>query len=120
MCINARLRCGGGYVENSEFCYHFLLALCVVIALYDCVNSKQTKTLKAIFKSPISRTIEWKAIECLLIAIGCEVVEGSGSRVCFVKDGMIEMFHRPHPAKEAKKYQVAAARAYLIRLGVKP
>ena len=32
----------------------------------------------------------------------------------------IEFFHRPHPAKEAKRYQVRAARAFLIRIGVKP
>jgi hypothetical protein len=40
--------------------------------------------------------------------------------VRFVKDGMVETFHRPHPAKEAKKYQVRAARDFLTRLGVKP
>jgi hypothetical protein len=45
---------------------------------------------------------------------------GSGSRVRFVKDGMIASFHRPHPAKEAKRYQVREAREYLIRLGVRP
>lgn len=48
------------------------------------------------------------------------MIEGSGSRVRFEKDGMIESFHRPHPAKEAKRYQIRAARAYLVRLGVKP
>lgn len=48
------------------------------------------------------------------------MVEGSGSRVRFVKDDEVETFHRPHPAKEAKRYQVRDARGYLIRLGVKP
>ena len=48
------------------------------------------------------------------------LVEGRGSRVRFVKDNLIETFHRPHPAKEAKRYQVRAARDYLIRLGVRP
>ncbi|WP_245515388.1 type II toxin-antitoxin system HicA family toxin [Rhizobium deserti] len=48
------------------------------------------------------------------------MVEGSGSRVRFEKDGKVETFHRPHPAKEAKQYQVRAARAYLIRLGFMP
>lgn len=56
----------------------------------------------------------------LLVAVGCVVVEGRGSQVRFVKDGMIETFHRPHPAKVAKRYQVAAARAFLLGLGVKP
>lgn len=84
------------------------------------MNAKQTRTLKAIFTDPVSGSIEWSAIERLLIAVGCDVVEGNGSRVRFVKEQMIESFHRPHPAKEAKHYQVRAARAYLTRLGVTP
>lgn len=84
------------------------------------MNSRQRKTLGAVFADPVSGSIAWSAIESLLIAAGCVVVEGSGSRVRFVKDGAIETFHRPHPAKEAKKYQVSAARAYLMRLGVTP
>jgi hypothetical protein len=82
------------------------------------MNSRQKRTLAAIFADPVSAKIEWTAIESLLIAIGCRIIEGSGSRVRFVKDDKIEIFDRPHPAKEAKQYQVRAARAYLLRLGV--
>lgn len=84
------------------------------------MNSRQRKTLEAVFRDPVSGTIEWTAIESLLLAVGCTVTEGSGSRVRFVKDDEYEAFHRPHPAKEAKRYQVRAARDFLIRLGVKP
>ena len=84
------------------------------------MNSKQKKTLAAIFADPVSGTIEWAAIEKLLIAAGCQVVEGSGSRVRFVKDGVVASFHRPHPDKEARRYQVRDAREYLTKLGVKP
>ena len=84
------------------------------------MNSKQVKTLKAVFADPVAVSLEWKAIESLLLAAGCRVIDGNGSRVRFERDGMIETFHRPHPAKEAKQYQVRAARAYLTRLGVKP
>jgi HicA toxin of bacterial toxin-antitoxin, len=84
------------------------------------MNARHARTLAAIFKEPTPANVEWAAIEALLIAAGCKHVEGSGSRVRFVKDDMIETFHRPHPAKEAKRYQVRAARDYLIRLGVKP
>lgn len=83
------------------------------------MNSRQAKTLKTVFADPVSGAVEWAAIESLLIAVGCKVIEGNGSRVRFEKNGEIETFHRPHPAKEAKRYQVRAARAYLIRLGVK-
>jgi len=64
--------------------------------------------------------LEWLAVEALLIAAGARLVEGRGSRVRFEKDGEIETFHRPHPAKEAKRYQIRAARDFLERIGVKP
>ena len=84
------------------------------------MNARHAKTLAAVFKQPIPANVEWAAVEELLLAVGCKLIEGSGSRVRFVKDTMIETFHRPHPAKEAKRYQLRAARDYLIRLGVKP
>ena len=51
------------------------------------MNSKQRKALAAIFTDPVSGTIEWAMIENLLLAVGCRVIEGSGSRVRFEKDG---------------------------------
>ena len=84
------------------------------------VNSKQRRTLAAIFIEPVSGTIEWAAIESLLLAAGARLIQGRGSRVRFEKDGEVETFHRPHPAKEAKRYQVRAARAFLERIGATP
>ncbi|MEP7453317.1 type II toxin-antitoxin system HicA family toxin [Phyllobacterium sp. SB3] len=84
------------------------------------MNNKQVKTLAAIFKDPVSGTIEWNAIENLLVAVGSTVIEGNGSRVKFEKDGIIASFHRPHPNKEAKRYQVRDAREFLIQIGVQP
>jgi hypothetical protein len=73
-----------------------------------------------IFTDPMTRSLEWRRIEALLVAVGCRVIEGNGSRVRFEKDGIIGTFHRPHPAKEAKPYQVRDARQFLENLGVKP
>jgi hypothetical protein len=84
------------------------------------LNSKQRKTLAAVFTNPVSGTIEWAAVESLLLAADTRQIDGRGSRVRFEKDGEIETFHRPHPAKEAKRYQVRAARAFLQRIGVTP
>lgn len=84
------------------------------------MNSKHRKTLLAIFKDPVSGTIAWNDLENLLISAGAEIVEGRGSRVRFVFGAEIETFHRPHPAKEAKRYQIKAARDFLTRIGVKP
>jgi hypothetical protein len=84
------------------------------------MHSRHSKTLAALHRQPTPANVEWAAIEALLLAVGCQLVEGSGSRVRVVKDGMVESFHRPHPEKEAKRYQVRAARDYLARLGVTP
>jgi hypothetical protein len=84
------------------------------------MNSKHRKTLSAVFADPVAGTIEWLAIEKLLIAAGARLIEGSGSRVRFEKDGAVETFHRPHPSKEAKRYQVRAARIFLQKIGVTP
>ena len=72
------------------------------------------------FRDPVSGTIAWTDVEGLLLAAGARLVEGRGSRVRFEKGGEVETFHRPHPAKEAKRYQVRAARAFLVRIGVEP
>ncbi|WP_043698591.1 type II toxin-antitoxin system HicA family toxin [Tepidimonas taiwanensis] len=84
------------------------------------MHSRHRKTLEAIFAKPTSATIEWSRIEALLIAVGCTVIEGRGSRVRFAFGDKVATFHRPHPAKEAKPYQVEDARTFLERIGVKP
>ena len=84
------------------------------------MKGKHRKTLAAVFRDPVPGTMEWAAIEGLLIAAGARLIEGRGSRVRFEKNGEVETFHRPHPAREAKRYQVRAARAFLERIGVAP
>ncbi len=84
------------------------------------MKSKQRKTLKAIFDTPVSGSIAWADVESLLIAAGAELIEGKGSRVRFVKDQVVASFHRPHPVKEAKRYQIKDARAFLEQIGVRP
>ena len=84
------------------------------------MNSKQRKTLEAIFSDPVNGAIEWQRIEALLVAVGCRVVEGSGSSGGFEKNGIRAHFHRPHPNKEALKYRVKDARVFLQQIGVTP
>ena len=84
------------------------------------MNSKQARALQAIFADPISGDIAWSDVEGLLVAVGCEVIEGKGSRVKFRKSGLLGIFHRPHPAKEAKRYQIKDAREFLTKIGVVP
>ena len=83
------------------------------------MNNKQQRTLQAIF-NPKAGVIEWRAIESLFSAAGAKTVEGRGSRVRFVYGNITATFHRPHPEKDAKPYQVRDARAFLEAIGVKP
>jgi hypothetical protein len=83
------------------------------------MNNKHRKTLAAVF-APTLGVIEWKAIESLLVAAGAKTIEGRGSRVRFVYGKLVATFHRPHPEKDAKPYQVRDARAFLEAIGVKP
>lgn len=84
------------------------------------MNTRQQKTLNAIFTDPINGNIEWRSIESLLAALGCQVIEGSGSRVTFILNGQRADFHRPHPGKEALRYRVKDIREFLQRAGVTP
>ena len=84
------------------------------------INSKHRKTLITVFSDPVSRNLEWRRIESLLLAVGCELIEGQGSRIAFKHGDLRADFHRPHPGKEAKPYQVRAAREFLKKLEVTP
>jgi len=84
------------------------------------MNKSHRTTLLAIFLLPVPATFKWRKIESLFVALGAKTIEGNGSRVRFELNGIIGTFHRPHPAKEAKPYQVKDGRAFLENAGVKP
>ena len=84
------------------------------------VNSAHRKTLTAVFADPVSGNIEWRRIEALFKAVGCEIIEGSGSRITILHKGRKAAFHRPHPGKDALRYRVSAAREFLKLIGITP
>ena len=84
------------------------------------MRAKHRRTLEAIFATPTRSGIVFSDIEALVISIGGEVREGEGSRVVFELRGTRRYLHRPHPGKEAKKYQVEEMRDWLKYLEVTP
>ena len=84
------------------------------------MNTRHRKTLQAIFARPTSGTLVFAHIEALVIALGGAVKEREGSRVKITLQNEAWHCHRPHPGKEAKRYQVEEAREMLERLGIKP
>jgi hypothetical protein len=96
------------FANDSGLCYHHFM------------NTKQSSILEAIFQRPTPGNIVFADIEKLIVALGGEVQEREGSRVKITLRGEVWRCHRPHPGKEAKKYQVEEAREFLQRAGVKP
>ncbi|MFJ5295115.1 type II toxin-antitoxin system HicA family toxin [Pseudomonas sp. NPDC088368] len=84
------------------------------------MNNRQSITLKTVFSKPVPSTLEWNRLESLFNALGARTIEGNSSRVRFELNGVVATFHRPHPDKEAKPYQVRDARSFLEQAGVTP
>ena len=80
---------------------------------------KHKKTLESIFEDPVLSNVVWNDIENLLIALGAEITEGSGSRVRIALNNVKAVFHRPHPEKETDKGALKSMRQYLKNAGVK-
>jgi HicA toxin of bacterial toxin-antitoxin, len=84
------------------------------------MNNPQRKTLEQVFANPVNGNLEWRKIEALLLALGCERTEGAGSSVAFSHSGVTVRFHRPHPQRQALRYRVSDARRFLQEIGVTP
>jgi len=83
------------------------------------VNNKSKKILVSIYSNPIKANILWADIEKLMIDLGATIREGKGSAGVFVYKKTIFPFHRPHPQKEAKRYQIKLLRKFLTEHGIK-
>ena len=85
------------------------------------MNSKQKRTLAAIFERPERTNIRWADIVSLLRALGAEVEAGrAGSRVWVELNGQEAVFHAPHPRPCAHRALVRSLRHFLEKAGVKP
>ena len=89
-------------------------------AIIKLMNKRHQNTLSNIFSTPVPTTLEWRRIEALFTALGAKSIEGRGSRVRFELNNVVATFHRPHPQKEAKPYQVRDARRFLQQAGITP
>jgi len=93
---------------DITYCYHLPM------------KTRHRKTLAAIFAHPTSASIVFADIEALINALGGSVSEREGSRVRIELNGEVWRCHRPHPGKEAKRYQVEEVRELLEHAGVDP
>jgi hypothetical protein len=84
------------------------------------VRVKHLKTLKLIFKHPVCGSIRWSEIEELFKALGAEISEAEGSRICVRLFGDRRVFHRPHPSPDTDKGAVISIKKWLKDNGVTP
>jgi hypothetical protein len=84
------------------------------------MNSRHRKTLAALYERPERADIAWREIEALLLVVGAELSEGSGSRIRVALNGVRAVFHRPHPQKETDKGAVKSVRRFLQEAGIEP
>ena len=89
-------------------------------AIILAMKTKHRRTFDAILSVPTRGGIVFSDIEALVRSLGGEVREGEGSRVVFEIRSSRKYLHRPHPGKEAKKYQIEELREWLIKLEVNP
>jgi len=82
------------------------------------MNHKQRRILEAVYTTPTKPDILWNDIESLLSALGADISYGAGPRVrCFL-NGVIAVFHRPHPERITNKGTVESVRKFLTRAGI--
>lgn len=81
------------------------------------LSNKHRKTLEAIFERPTRANIPWMDIEKLFIALGADIEEKGGSVIKVTLVGR-QVFHRPHPQKEAKRYMVREVEDFLLMAGI--
>lgn len=84
------------------------------------MNNKHRKILETIFADPVNASIAWSDIEGLFRAYGGEIREGNDSRVWFIFEKQVAVFHRPHPQPTADKGAVKSVRRYFTNIGLTP
>jgi len=113
VCIKLEVVKGG----TKRYCI-FVDGSSVVLYCSTKLNNRQKKILKDVFTDLIKPNIPWKDIVSMLIALGAEVNEGSGSRVRFFLNNRIAVFHRPHPERVTDKGAVKSVREFIVNSGI--
>lgn len=83
------------------------------------MSKKHQKELSAIFSDHLSSNIHWKEIESLLIHLGAEFREGSGSSLVAIINGIEFSMHRGHHNTTMSKKSLHQLRKYLESVNIR-
>jgi HicA toxin of bacterial toxin-antitoxin, len=84
------------------------------------VNSRQRRTHKRLFETPLRKDITWHEVMSLFEALGATVTQGQGSRMRVALHDVKAVFHQPHPHPELPIYAVKDIRDFLEHAGELP
>jgi len=86
---------------------------------YQCVNTKQRKTLELLDKTPTPAHVPWNDVLSLFGALDATVSQRSGSRIAVALNGVVVVLHEPHPERTARRLLIGDVVDFLKRAGVK-
>lgn len=84
------------------------------------MKKRHLRTLTKIYSRPTSGNLHWKDIEALFLALGADIQEAEGSRVCVKLFNQRRIFHRPHPSPYTDKGAIVSIKKWLYENKVKP
>ena len=84
------------------------------------MDTKQRKTLELLFRTPTPTQIPWGDIMSLFQALEAMVKQRAGSRVAVSLNGIVAVFHEPHPERKARRLLIQDVWDFLRDAGVKP
>jgi len=111
-------RHGGAPVHPLS--YLFLLEFASIPCYRSSVNTKQRKTLELLFRTPSPTQIPWGDIMSLFQALEATVQQRAGSRVAISLNGIVAVFHEPHPERTARRLLIRDVQNFLRNAGVTP
>ena len=84
---------------------------------YPMSSSKNSRIFDAIFENPVRADLRWPDVETLLVSLGADITQGSGSRVRVSLNGRRMVLHEPHPRPTLCKDAVRSLRRFLLEAG---
>ena len=84
------------------------------------MKARHQRTLRLLFSHPVCNSVRWADVEALFRALGAELSEAEGSRICVRLFNDRRVFHRPHPSPDMDKGAVVSIKKWLESHGVRP
>jgi len=83
------------------------------------MSKKHRATFEAILEKPDRKDIDWDDFITLLVFLGAEIKQSSGSAVGIRLNGVYAVFHKPHPGHEIYPSNLKRIRRFFESAGIR-